>query len=113
MSAAAVDDINRGMVAKCQEQEKALYYSEFPLSKDQPCGQYKIIASVTSSGGSDTLTNYIDVLCVFALQIDFNAVDWGLHHAWGDQTWSAVTSCGRARRTTSRPSRTWATTAWA
>ena len=77
MTAAAVDDINRGMIAKCQEKEKALYYGQFALSKDQPCGEYKVVASVFNSSGNDTLTNYFDVLCVFGLQIDFNVVDWG------------------------------------
>ena len=73
-----MDDVNRGIIAKCQEEDKALYYSEFSLSKDEPCGQYKVIETVTAQGGSDTLTNYIDILCVYALQIDFNKVDWGL-----------------------------------
>jgi hypothetical protein len=77
LSAAAVDDGTYGMIVKCQEHEKALYYSEFQLSKDQPCGQYQVVETLTANGGTDTLTNYIDILCVYALQIDFNTVDWG------------------------------------
>jgi hypothetical protein len=79
MTEAAADDPINGMIAKCQEGEKALYYSEFQLSKDQMCGEdpgYKIVLTVTSTGGTDTMTNYIDVPCVFALKIDFKLVDW-------------------------------------
>ena len=80
MTAAAVDDINRGMIAKCLQNEKALYYAEFPLSKDQMCGEYKIVLTVTSRGGTDTMTNYIYVPCIFGLQCDFNEVNW--HDIW-------------------------------
>ncbi len=79
LTAAAVDDENFGMVAKCFQEEKAFYYGEFSLSKDQMCGEYKIVATAVGVGGTTTsLMNYIDVLCVFALDIDFNRVDWGL-----------------------------------
>jgi hypothetical protein len=77
LSADAVDDLNFGLVAKCQQNEKAFYYSEFELSKDQPCGEYKIIATAASGGLTDTLTNYIDIICVIGLQIDFSSVNWG------------------------------------
>jgi hypothetical protein len=76
MTEAAADDPTNGMIAKCQEGEKALYYSEFPLSKDQQCGEYKVVLTVTATGGTDTMTNYIDIPCVFGLQLDFNLVDW-------------------------------------
>ncbi len=78
LTAAAVSDSVTGMIAKCQQLEKALYHQEFPLSKDQPCGEYRIEATAVSAGGAfTTLVNYIDVICVFGLAIDFNVVDWG------------------------------------
>ncbi len=78
LTSAAVNDVNYGMVAKCLQDEKAFYYAEFPLSKEQMCGEYKIVATAVGVGGTTTsLTNYIDVLCVFAIDIDFNRVDWG------------------------------------
>ena len=78
ISAAAVDDTDYGINAKCLEEEKALYYSSFDLSKHQPCGEYRIEATAIGYGGvTTTLTNYIDVECVFYLKIDFDKVDWG------------------------------------
>ncbi len=77
LSAASVDDPGRGMVRLCQQDLKAIFYSDFAISKDQPCGQYKIEAHATSAGNDVFLTNYIDVLCFWQLQIDFNTVDWG------------------------------------
>jgi len=78
VAAAAVDNVDKGMRAKCSEEEKAIYYASFDLSKEQPCGKYKIQATAVGVGGKmDKLTNYLDVLCVFYLRIDFNKVDWG------------------------------------
>jgi len=78
VSAAAVDDVNYGMNAKCLEGVKAIYYASFDLSKHQPCGEYKIDATALNlTGMPTTLTNYIDVECVFYLKIDFDQVNWG------------------------------------
>jgi hypothetical protein len=78
LSAAAVDDINRGMVAKCHEQEKAIYYAEWTVSKEQPCGSYQVVAhAVSNATQAPTLTNYFNVVCFFSGQIDFAALDWG------------------------------------
>ena len=38
LSAAAVDDINKGMLAKCLQEEKAIYVAFWAISKHQPCG---------------------------------------------------------------------------
>ncbi len=78
LSAGAVNDPNLGIVAKCAEQVKALYYAEFNLSKHQACGEYRIKATaVGASGANVSLTNYIDIICQFYLDKDFTAVDWG------------------------------------
>lgn len=77
LSAAAVNDPARGMVVKCLESEKRIYYNYFDLHKEQACGEYRIDATaVGATGATDTLTNYIDVECVFYLKIDFNTVNW-------------------------------------
>jgi urease beta subunit len=78
VAAESIDDINGGMVAKCQEAEKAIYYAKFNISKHQPCGEYKIDLHAVSGGVEDVLTNYIDVLCFYYMEIDFTTVDWGL-----------------------------------
>jgi hypothetical protein len=76
MTAAAADDVNKGMIARCQQHEKALFYAEFQLSKDQMCGPYRVVLTVNSTGGTATMTNTIDIICVQAIKIDFNVVDW-------------------------------------
>jgi hypothetical protein len=78
MTAEAVDDTNKGILTKCLQEEKAVYQAEFNLSKHQPCGMYKIEATAVAVGGQTTkLINYLDVQCVYFMQIDFDAVDWG------------------------------------
>jgi len=82
---AAFDDLNKGMIAKCQQGVKGFYHQEWPLSKDQPCGEYKVELTAVATGGAfTTLTNYIDVECTFMLKIDFGGgicgsggIDWG------------------------------------
>jgi hypothetical protein len=66
------DDLNKGMISLCNQSVKGLYHAEWPLSKDQPCGEYRIDATAVSVGGATTtLSNFIDVLCTFQLKIDF------------------------------------------
>jgi hypothetical protein len=77
VSATSIDDDANGLVALCSEGSKAIYYAEFNLSKHQPCGSYKVELHAVSSGAEDVLVNYIDVLCVFYLELDFEQVDWG------------------------------------
>jgi hypothetical protein len=78
LTGAAVNDSTYGMIALCQQQVKAFYHASFELDKDQPCGEYKIVATAVAVGGNLTqLTNYIDVICSFNMQLDFNAVNWG------------------------------------
>jgi len=77
IAAAAIDDSSNGMVATCQQGESAIYYAKFPLSKHQPCGTYEIELHVVSDGAKAVLTNHIDVLCTYYMQVDFNGVNWG------------------------------------
>jgi len=78
VAAAAIDDVNKGMVAKCQQTEKAIYYAKFALSKHQQCGPYKIELHAVAAGGAESvLVNYLDVLCVYYMKVDFKNVDWG------------------------------------
>lgn len=77
ISSAAINDINNGLIALCQQEVKAFYYSEFEISKHQPCGEYKIELHAVSNGAESVLTNYIDVVCFFDLWIDFSSVNWG------------------------------------
>jgi hypothetical protein len=73
----AFDDPNNGMVARCLQGGKAFYRAQFEISKHQPCGPYRIEAHAVSNGLESVLTNYIDVICFYSLEIDFDSVDWG------------------------------------
>lgn len=78
IAAAAIDDPNVGLVAKALQQEKAIYYAEFNVSKEQPCGAYKVEAHAVGVGGvEDVLVNYLDIQCFIYGEIDFNTVNWG------------------------------------
>jgi hypothetical protein len=77
ITALAINDPNRGLKAKCSQNEKAIYYATFTLSKHQPCGEYRVEAHAVSSGLEDTLTNFLDVLCYINMELDFNRVNYG------------------------------------
>lgn len=78
LSRRAIDDDREGLHGSCHFGRTAVYRGEFRLSVNEPCGEYRVTAVAVSTGGAATqLTNYIDVLCVFALKIDFRSVDWG------------------------------------
>jgi hypothetical protein len=97
ITAAAVDDPNYGMNFWCSEGAKGIFYSSFDVSKEQPCGQYRIDATA-SGGGTTTLSNYIDVECIIYLKIDFNAINWGTlapfatRNVHGNTVWEAPNS---------------------
>jgi hypothetical protein len=74
---AAAHDIDNGMVAKCFESEKALYWAPFPISKDQMCGEYRIEAHAVSQGVEDVLVNYLDIMCFIHMRTDFTQANWG------------------------------------
>jgi hypothetical protein len=77
-SAAEVENTTYGMLARCREHVKAFYRATINLTKDEPCGEYKVNAVAVANGGNfSTLTNYFDVLCGINLQTDFTSVDWG------------------------------------
>jgi hypothetical protein len=78
ISAAAIDDPNRGIVTMCHEQVKAIYYAEWTISKEQPCGQYRVVAHAISEGvQAPTITNWFNVVCFISGEVDFEELDWG------------------------------------
>jgi hypothetical protein len=76
VSSEAIDDVNIGMIAKCMQAEKAIYYAKFSIDKDQACGIYKIVAQAHSGTAKSTFVNYIRVECFTSLSLDFAAVQW-------------------------------------
>jgi hypothetical protein len=79
LTARSVDEStnNWGMVSRCLQNLKGFYHAKFQLDKDEACGEYKIVAVAVANGTATSLTNYLDVLCNFYLETDFNAVNWG------------------------------------
>jgi hypothetical protein len=79
LSSSAIDDDNFGIISKCIQKVKAVYYAKFPLHKDQPCGKYKVIANASASPGGTavTLVNYFDVECFWYIDIDFGDINNG------------------------------------
>jgi hypothetical protein len=67
----------QGIIALCQQNVKALYFTEWRISKEQPCGQYKVELHALSNATESVLTNYIDVICFYDLNLDFTSVDYG------------------------------------
>jgi hypothetical protein len=60
-----------------KQHQKTLWYADWTISKDQMCGEYKIEVYAIANGAQAVLTNYIDILCFYNLEIDFTQVDWG------------------------------------
>lgn len=79
VSSTSVDGLDQGLVARCQQSLTALYFADIQLSRDQPCGEYRVETLAVSGGMESTLTDYFDVECFFDLSVDFtnSGVDWG------------------------------------
>jgi hypothetical protein len=77
VSETAIEDESTGLLALCRQGVKAIYWNEFTVSKEQPCGAYRIEAHAVSDANDVFLTNYIWVECFFHLALDFDSVDWG------------------------------------
>lgn len=86
ISTAAIDDTNNGLIALCQEGSKAFYYAQFQISKDQPCGEYRIETHAVAGGTDVSKTTFIDVECFYNLNTDFNTVNFGSLLPGVDQT---------------------------
>jgi hypothetical protein len=79
IAATAIDDEHRGIVAMCQEQVKAIYYGEWTISKEQPCGRYRVVANAVANGVlAEPIENFFDAVCFISGELDFNSLDWGV-----------------------------------
>jgi hypothetical protein len=88
LTQAAIEHPQLGIVAMCALNAKALYVGELRLSKHQPCGEYRVELHAVDTNARETiLTNYFDVVCMFALRVDFDRVDW---HALAPGEWRKV-----------------------
>jgi hypothetical protein len=66
------------IITRCFQNEKAVYKVLEDVSKDQPCGEYRVETTVVNTSGSTTkIVNFFDVLCFIYLKTDFTTVNWG------------------------------------
>ena len=77
VSQQAIHDADYGIIDRVKQRQKTLWYADWPISKDQMCGEYRIEAHAVANGVESVLTNYIDIICFFNLEIDFDSVNWG------------------------------------
>lgn len=62
----------------CSKNVSLVFRVQGELSKEQPCGDYTVTASVSDQAGNvGELTNTMTVLCVVGLWTDFTNVDFG------------------------------------
>jgi hypothetical protein len=66
------------IIEKCFQNEKRTFRVQEDISKEQPCGEYRVEVTVVNSAPSTfRLVDYFDVICFGALALDFNTVNWG------------------------------------
>jgi hypothetical protein len=69
-----------GMVQLCEQGLKEYWHQAFDVSKDQPNGEYHVVAHVTdSSGATSSLDYYIDVIPFFDLAVDNFTANFGAY----------------------------------
>jgi hypothetical protein len=66
------------IIARCVQSEKAIFNVTETVSKEQPCGEYRVEVTVVNTSGNTTKSvNFFDVQCFIYLQTDFTTIDWG------------------------------------
>jgi hypothetical protein len=66
------------IVDNCNKNVSLVFMVSGEISKEQPCGDYTVIASVSDKNGViGSLTNTMTVECVVGLWTDFSKVDFG------------------------------------
>lgn len=66
------------IIEKCFQNEKRTFRVQEDISKEQPCGEYRVEVTVVNSAPSTfRLVDHFDVICFGALALDFDRVNWG------------------------------------
>ncbi len=66
------------IITRCFQNEKAIFKVRETISKEQPCGEYRIETTVVNTSGTATkIVNFFDVQCFVYLQTDFTSLDFG------------------------------------
>jgi hypothetical protein len=66
------------IIGECFQNKKAIYRVQETISKEQPCGEYRVeVTAVNGAGASFTNVDFFDVICTVVLQRDFSAISWG------------------------------------
>ncbi|MBI5288583.1 MAG: hypothetical protein HY873_06380 [Chloroflexi bacterium] len=74
----AVGDPGGGLAALCLAGGAVLFRGELLLSNADACGEYKAVGvAMNGAGYADSVSFKFDVVCLVALRIDFQTIDWG------------------------------------
>jgi hypothetical protein len=66
------------IVENCNKNVWRPYFVSAEINKHQPCGAYRVVASVVDQAGNvGSLENTMDILCIIGLEIDFASVNFG------------------------------------
>jgi hypothetical protein len=66
------------IVENCNKNVWRPFFVEERISKHQPCGNYRVVASVVDQAGNPgSLENTMEILCTVGLETDFDAVNFG------------------------------------
>ncbi|MCC7363787.1 MAG: hypothetical protein IT303_05415 [Dehalococcoidia bacterium] len=77
VTSVAINDVNNGIIALCQQGVKAIYSATFDISKHQPSGDYRIETYAVADGNQSMMTSYIYVVPFYNLVTDFTTVSYG------------------------------------
>ncbi len=78
VSADAISARDHGLIDLASRGQVELYFAEWEVSADEPCGRYTVETAATTDGSTSTLTSTLDVQCHFNLEVDVDKVFWGL-----------------------------------
>jgi hypothetical protein len=66
------------IITRCFQNEKAVFVVTETISKEQPCGEYRLETTVVNTSGIVTkIVSFFDVVCFIYLQTDFTSINWG------------------------------------
>ena len=83
-----------GMLDLIRQRQKDLWYADWQIHKEQLCGEYFIEVTAVANGEIGTLTNTLDIICFYNLEIDFETVNWGTITPGGSKVLPGDTNFG-------------------
>ncbi len=97
VSADAVTRTDWGFLDLVRQRQKDLWYAEWPIHKEQLCGEYRVELTVVANGSIDVMNNTLDIMCFYSLEIDFTTIDWGDIYPGGSKVLPGDTNFGSSQ----------------